>query len=197
MKRLKTAYEIALERANSLDKELSAEEKALFQREKLKPLLADFYREKIGPDQLWEELKKEEDPELYLQAQLLLLESIGLQTAATELQRRKEAVLAVEALRGGERSPLIERLLEGLVEIQENYQQRLTEYRNFYEKALKNARMSLQPVHTSDGRVVMQMQKNLDGLTEERLEKGLQELEQQSNQAINELLAELRENLKT
>ncbi|NLJ83641.1 MAG: hypothetical protein GX336_01855 [Halanaerobiaceae bacterium] len=197
MKRLKTAYEIALERANSLDKELSAEEKALFQREKLKPLLADFYREKIGPDQLWEELKKEEDPELYLQAQLLLLESIGLQTAATELQRRKEAVLAVEALRGGERSPLIERLLEGLVEIQENYQQRLTEYRNFYEKALKNARMSLQPVQTSDGRVVMQMQKNLDGLTEERLEKGLQELEQQSNQAINELLAELRENLKT
>lgn len=197
MKRLKTAYEIALERANSLDKELSAEEKALFQREKLKPLLADFYREKIGPDQLWEELKKEEDPELYLQAQLLLLESIGLQTAATELQRRKEAILAVEALRGGERSPLIERLLEGLVEIQENYQQRLTEYRNFYEKALKNARMSLQPVQTSDGRVVMQMQKNLDGLTEERLEKGLQELEQQSNQAINELLAELRENLKT
>jgi len=197
LKRLKTAYEIALERANSLDKELSAEEKALFQREKLKPLLADFYREKIGPDQLWEELKKEEDPELYLQAQLLLLESIGLQTAATELQRRKEAVLAVEALRGGERSPLIERLLEGLVEIQENYQQRLTEYRNFYEKALKNARMSLQPVQTSDGRVVMQMQKNLDGLTEERLEKGLQELEQQSNQAINELLAELRENLKT
>lgn len=197
MKRLKTAYEIALERANSLDKELSAEEKPLFQREKLKPLLADFYREKIGPDQLWEELKKEEDPELYLQAQLLLLESIGLQTAATELQRRKEAVLAVEALRGGERSPLIERLLEGLVEIQENYQQRLTEYRNFYEKALKNARMSLQPVQTSDGRVVMQMQKNLDGLTEERLEKGLQELEQQSNQAINELLAELRENLKT
>ena len=57
--------------------------------------------------------------------------------------------------------------------------------------------MSLQPVQTSDGRVVMQMQKNLDGLTEERLEKGLQELEQQSNQAINELLAELRENLKT
>ena len=197
MKRLKTAYEIALERANSLDKELSAEEKALFQREKLKPLLADFYREKIGPDQLWEELKKEEDPELYLQAQLLLLEAIGLQTAATELQRRNEARLAVEALRGGERSPLIERLLEGLVEIQENYQQRLTEYRNFYEKALKNARMSLQPVQTSDGRVVMQMQKNLDGLTEERLEKGLQELEQQSNQAINELLAELRENLKT
>ena len=42
MKRLKTAYEIALERANSLDKELSAEEKALFQREKLKPLWLIF-----------------------------------------------------------------------------------------------------------------------------------------------------------
>ena len=34
MKRLKTAYEIALERANSLDSEQSAEEKALFQRGK-------------------------------------------------------------------------------------------------------------------------------------------------------------------
>ena len=104
MKRLKTAYEIALERANSLDSEQSAEEKALFQREKLRPLLADFYRAKIGPEQLWEELQKKDEPELYEQAQLLLLESIGLQTSADELQRRKEAILAVESLRGGANS---------------------------------------------------------------------------------------------
>lgn len=197
MKRLKTAYEIALERANSLDSEQSAEEKALFQREKLRPLLADFYRAKIGPEQLWEELQKKDEPELYEQAQLLLLESIGLQTSADELQRRKEAILAVESLRGGANSSLIERIIEEIVEVQENYRQRLDEYRNFYEKALKNARMSLKPVRTSDGRVVMQVQRNLDGLTEEKLEKALQELEQQSNQVINRLLVELKENLKS
>jgi|SRR5690554_4879502 hypothetical protein len=197
MKRLKTAYEIALERANSLDSEQSAEEKALFQREKLRPLLADFYRAKIGPEQLWEELQKKDEPELYEQAQLLLLESIGLQTSADELQRRKEAILAVESLRGGANSSLIERIIEEIVEVQENYRQRLDEYRNFYEKALKNARMSLKPVRTSDGRVVMQVQRNLDGLTEEKLEKALQELEQQSSQVINRLLAELKENLKS
>ena len=197
MKRLKTAYEIALERANSLDSEQSAEEKALFQREKLRPLLADFYRAKIGPEQLWEELQKKDEPELYEQAQLLLLESIGLQTSADELQRRKEAILAVESLRGGANSSLIERIIEEIVEVQENYRQRLDEYRNFYEKALKNARMSLKPVRTSDGRVVMQVQRNLDGLTEEKLEKALQELEQQSSQVINRLLAELNENLKS
>lgn len=197
MKRLKTAYEIALERANSLDSEQSAEEKALFQREKLRPLLADFYRAKIGPEQLWEELQKKDEPELYEQAQLLLLESIGLQTSADELQRRKEAILAVESLRGGANSSLIERIIEEIVEVQENYRQRLDEYRNFYEKALKNARMSLKPVRTSDGRVVMQVQRNLDGPTEEKLEKALQELEQQSSQVINRLLAELIENLKS
>ncbi|MFI5358992.1 MAG: hypothetical protein ACHQYO_02975 [Halanaerobiales bacterium] len=197
MKRLKTAYEIALERANSLDSEQSAEEKALFQREKLRPLLADFYRAKIGPEQLWEELQKKDEPELYEQAQLLLLESIGLQTSADELQRRKEAILAVESLRGGANSSLIERIIEEIVEVQENYRQRLDEYRNFYEKALKNARMSLKPVRTSDGRVVMQVQRNLDGPTEEKLEKALQELEQQSSQVINRLLAELKENLKS
>lgn len=197
MKRLKTAYEIALERANSLDSEQSAEEKVLFQREKLRPLLADFYRAKIGPEQLWEELQKKDEPELYEQAQLLLLESIGLQTSADELQRRKEAILAVESLRGGANSSLIERIIEEIVEVQENYRQRLDEYRNFYEKALKNARMSLKPVRTSDGRVVMQVQRNLDGLTEEKLEKALQELEQQSSQVINRLLAELKENLKS
>lgn len=197
MKRLKTAYEIALERANSLDSEQSAEEKVLFQREKLRPLLADFYRAKIGPEQLWEELQKKDEPELYEQAQLLLLESIGLQTSADELQRRKEAILAVESLRGGANSSLIERIIEEIVEVQENYRQRLDEYRNFYEKALKNARMSLKPVRTSDGRVVMQVQRNLDGPTEEKLEKALQELEQQSSQVINRLLAELKENLKS
>lgn len=195
MKRLKTAYEIALERAKSLDGDLSKEEKSLFLREKLKPLLADFYRSKIGPEDLWQELKKEEDQDLCREVQLMLLRSMGLQTTAEDLQRRKEGILAVESLLGGEKSPLIEQVIEEIREVQENYRSRLEDYRKFYEKALKNAGMKMKPVRTRDGQVVMQLQRELDGLTEERLEKSLQELEKQSSQKISDLVKELEETL--
>ncbi len=195
MKRLKTAYEIALERAKSLDGDLSKEEKSLFLREKLKPLLADFYRSKIGPEDLWQELKKEEDQDLCREAQLMLLRSMGLQTTAEDLQRRKEGILAVESLLGGEKSSLIEQVIEEIREVQENYRSRLEDYRKFYEKALKNAGMKMNPVRTRDGQVVMQLQRELDGLTEERLEKSLQELEKQSSQKISDLVKELEETL--
>lgn len=195
MKRLKTAYEIALERAKSLDGDLSKEEKSLFLREKLKPLLADFYRSKIGPEDLWQELKKEEDQDLCREVQLMLLRSMGLQTTAEDLQRRKEGILAVESLLGGEKSSLIEQVIEEIREVQENYRSRLEDYRKFYEKALKNAGMKMKPVRTRDGQVVMQLQRELDGLTEERLEKSLQELEKQSSQKISDLVKELEETL--
>ncbi|MFY9394564.1 MAG: hypothetical protein WBI32_01425 [Halanaerobiales bacterium] len=195
MKRLKTAYEIALERAKSLDGDLSKEEKSLFLREKLKPLLADFYRSKIGPEDLWQELKKEEDQDLCREAQLMLLRSMGLQTTAEDLQRRKEGILAVESLLGGEKSSLIEQVIEEIREVQENYRSRLEDYRKFYEKALKNAGMKMKPVRTRDGQVVMQLQRELDGLTEERLEKSLQELEKQASQKISDLVKELEETL--
>lgn len=195
MKRLKTAYEIALERAKSLDGDLSKEEKSLFLREKLKPLLADFYRSKIGPEDLWQELKKEEDQDLCREVQLMLLRSMGLQTTAEDLQRRKEGILAVESLLGGEKSSLIEQVIEEIREVQENYRSRLEDYRKFYEKALKNAGMKMKPVRTRDGQVVMQLQRELDGLTEERLEKSLQELEKQASQKISDLVKELEETL--
>ena len=53
----------------------------------------------------------------------------------------------------------------------------------------------MKPVRTRDGQVVMQLQRELDGLTEERLEKSLQELEKQSSQKISDLVKELEETL--
>lgn len=195
MKKLKSTYEIAMERAKSLDGELTSEEKAFLLQEKVKPLLANFYKAKIGPDQLWQELKAENDPELYIQVQLLLLESIGLQTISEEIKRRKEGMLAVENLKGGKRTSIIEQVVEQVMVLQERYRSRRKEYKELYEEALENAKMNMKPVKTKDGRIVMQLQKSLDQDTEERLENSLKELENQSKQHLNNLLDDLKKTL--
>ena len=96
MKRLKTAYEIALERANSLDSEQSAEEKALFQREKLRPLLADFYRAKDRPRPTLGGIAEKRGTGTVSAGPAFTAGVYRPSDQCDELQRRKEAILAVE-----------------------------------------------------------------------------------------------------
>ena len=57
--KIKTAIEIAMEKAALLD-ELSDEEKEEIEnKKKIEPIMANFYKLKLQPDDLWKQLKNE------------------------------------------------------------------------------------------------------------------------------------------
>ena len=192
LKKIKSAFEIAMERAEQIDDKFTAEEEEMFKREKVKPLLTKFYKNKINAEGLWQKLKEENDVELYNQAQLLLLDSIGLKTTTEQLKKRKEGILAVENLKGSSNTSIFEQAIEQIAKLQKKYRDEYERYQKMYEEAVENAEMSMKPVRTRDGKTVMQLQQSLDEDTEKQLKNALTQLETQSKQMLNQLLNDIK-----
>ncbi len=193
MGRIKSAYEIAMEKADQLDEK--GEEAGLEKRERLKPLMARFFKEKINAEKLWQELKGEERG-LLREAQVLVLESLGLRTSSEGFEKRKQAVLAIESLKEIQKSSLIEQALEQLNMLKQQY----SEDREQFEEQVKDIRernsdVKMKPVKTKDGRTVMQLQSDIDEDTMRQFSQKLTQLEKmytdKFNQAIEALKAEL------
>ncbi|MFP4016215.1 MAG: hypothetical protein ACLFUI_04205 [Halanaerobiales bacterium] len=192
MKKIKSALEIAMERVEQIDKKLSPEEEELFKREQVKPLLTKFYKNKIDAEGLWQGLKEKGDEDLFKQAQILLLDSIGLKTTEEQLRKRKEGVLAVESLKGGEYTSLLEQAIDQIKNLQQRYQQEHDRYQEMYEEAMANAEMSLRPVRTQDGKTVMKLQQSLDEDTEKRLKEAMTQLEVQSRDTLSKVINDIK-----
>ncbi|MBC7334451.1 MAG: hypothetical protein H5T85_08395, partial [Actinobacteria bacterium] len=101
--KIKTAAEIALERAAEIGDLTPEEKEAIENKKKLEPILADFYRGKVGPNELWEKLKGSKDS-LLRDAQLNLLSSLTIGHEFEEIKRRKDAILALETLKQNQKT---------------------------------------------------------------------------------------------
>ncbi|MFP4662470.1 MAG: hypothetical protein ACLFPF_09775 [Halanaerobiales bacterium] len=195
MKKIKSALEIAMERVEQIDQEFNPEEEELLKREQVKPLLTKFYKGKIDAEGLWQDLKDKGDKELYKQAQILLLDSIGLKTTEEQLKKRREGILAVENLNGGNNTSLLEQAVEQVRNLQRRYDQEHERFQEMYEKAMENAEMSLKPVRTQDGKTVMKLQQSLDEDTEKRIKQALTELEVQSREMLAKIIEDVKSSL--
>lgn len=195
MGKMKSAFEIAMEKAEAIGDELTAEEELRIKRDKIKPLLSDFYKEKISSEDLWERLKKENDSELLKEAQILLIESIGLKTADHQIKRRKAGILAIESLKGGRNSSLLEQGFEQIFNLKGRYNAERERINNIIEEQVENAQMTMKPVKTSDGRMVMKMEPAIGEETQQGFKEKLNELEMQSKQLLNQITDNIKEKL--
>lgn len=191
--KIKSAFEIAMERANQIDDKLLGEEELLNKQEELKPLLADFYKERLDAEGLWAKLKEKNDRDLYNIAQSLLLDSIGLKTSQEQLKLRKDGIVAIESLKGGENISFIEQIIDEICSLQERYNSEQDKYQKMYEEAMENAEMDLKPVRTEDGRTVMQLQPSIDKDLEKRINDAISQLEMQSKELLSNLINTARE----
>lgn len=195
MKKMKTAYEIAMEKAAKLDDGLTPEEEKMIIQDELKPIMAEFYKEKIDAEELWQKLKGKDDETYYSQAQSLMLDSIGLRTTEQQLKRRKEGILAVESLKAEQNHSFIEQYLNQISELQQKYKTERERIRSMMEEAVENAEMQMKPVQTEDGRTVMKMEPSLNEEQQQRFKNALSELEANSSEMLTRLLDEMKNNL--
>ncbi|HLV09917.1 MAG TPA: hypothetical protein VKY40_06905 [Halanaerobiales bacterium] len=194
MKKMKSAYEIAMEKADRI-KNSDLSEENLDQLEKAKSILADYYRGRIDAQGLWNKLKKDGERKLYLEVQKLLIDSIGIRNIPEQLQKRREAILAVESLKEQSNTSFVEQILEQVTQLQERYREELERLEKAEEEALENAQMQMKPVKTSEGRTVMKLEPTVDEETRNRLKKSYVELENRVSTMINELLGRLRKEI--
>jgi hypothetical protein len=96
--RIRSAVEIAMEKAAALDDLSEDEKEEIRNKKKLNPIMANFYRSRMKPDKLWEKFKNEDESMLRL-AQINLLDSLKFGIDSIEVQRRAKAIIAIESLK--------------------------------------------------------------------------------------------------
>ena len=118
---MKSAYEKAMERADEVYGANDSNVNSLEIREELKKILAPFFKEEMDAESLWHDLEGKE--EAYLkEAQLMLIESIGLRNSSEQIERRKDAVVAVESLKESGSSTFFEKQFTQAQSLQQQYQ---------------------------------------------------------------------------
>ncbi len=118
---IKSAREIAMEKTKNIEILSPQEINEIKQQEKINHILAEYYKDKIGSDDLWQHFKELPDQHL-TSAQSNLLQSMTFRSNAYEMEKRKNGILAVEHLKESNQLSEIELNLKELIKIQEDYQ---------------------------------------------------------------------------
>ncbi len=196
MGEVKSAFEKAMEKIQAIEGFTPEEKEELRDREKLKSLLAAFYKGELKRDELWERFRGMK-PSLLREAQQSLADSLRLAAAPEEFEQRKEGLLAIEALKDRKNIAAIEGILNAIAKLQK-------EYRDVRERAVKelraaieqNPQMRMRAVRTPDGRTAYQPVLSVDEAVQAKTAEFLEEHEKRYEATFGQAIARLTKELK-
>jgi len=118
--KIKSALEIAMEKANKISKLTPEEKRKIKAEEKIKSLLAKFYKGRLTPNDLWQKLKGSKTSVLK-EAQLILINSLSFRNSQNEFKLRKDGILAIEPLKEDKNISTVESILNEIILLQKEY----------------------------------------------------------------------------
>lgn len=196
MEKVKSAFEKAMEKAAEIGEFTPEEKEKLREQEKLKTLLAEFYKGQLDRDGLWQSLKGS-NPSFLKKVQQNLVDSLGLGSADEELRLRKDGILAIETLKEKQNTSMIEHILDSIVILQKEYQEGKEKAAEELREAIeRNPQLRLQPVRTPDGRSVLQAAVSVDEAVQAKLSEFLSEHEKRYSREFNRLTEKLKKEVK-
>jgi len=178
---VKSALEIALEKADKIGS-LSAEEKErLKEEEHVTGILRELYQGRIDANGLWQRLKGV-NPPLLKMAQVNIIDTLGLGGFMEDFLMKKQALLAVETLKEKPNTAVIESGLNTAESLKREFEEMKEEVAEDLKKEIeRNPKLRMQPVKMGDGRTVMQVTASVDEAVKTRLDEYLSEHEGQYN----------------
>ncbi|HSB52045.1 MAG TPA: hypothetical protein VLD40_05255 [Dissulfurispiraceae bacterium] len=196
MGKVKSAFEKAMERAAEMGELTTEEKEELREREKVKSLLAEFYKGHLKRDDLWQQLKGVK-PALLKEAQMGIVDSMRLGTPAEEFSQKRDGVLALETLKDKSRTAAVENVLKTLDAMRKEYDDRreaaIKELRTAIEK---NPQLRVRPVKTPDGRTVLQAAVSVDEAVQARMAEFLAEHEKRYEEIFGRVVEKLKGELR-
>lgn len=177
MAEVKSAFEKAMEKIKDIQGLDPEEKKEMKDRERLRSVLAAFYKGDLKRDGIWEKLKGTR-PSLLREAQENMVDSLRMSNMPEEFQRKKDGILAIEALKEKQNMSAIENSLSSVERVQKEYidirQRAVEELRAAIEE---NPKLRVRPVRTPDGRTVLQATPSVDEAVQARVGEFLAEHE--------------------
>lgn len=196
MGNVKTALEKAMEKLEGIGSLTAEEKEEIKDREKIKAVLAAFYKGEIRRDEIWEKLKGGK-PSLLREAQQNLADSIRLNSVPEELQQRKDGILAIESIKEKQNTAAIEHILNSIGRMQREYreirEQAFAEIRTAIEQ---NPQLRMRPAKGPDGRTVYQASLSVDEAVQERLAEFLSEHDRKYDAVFAKTVEKLKKEIK-
>lgn len=191
MANVKSALELALEKADKIGV-LSAEEKALMQDEaKITEILREFFLGKIDSNGLWKKFRGGK-PELLRSAQMSLIDTLSLNGMPEELQSKKEGILAIETLKEQPNTVVIESSLQAIEVLRKEYEGMKEQIAADLTKHIEgNPQLRMKQVRTPDGRT-MQVAVSVEEAVKAKLDEYLSQHEEQYANDFSGIIEELK-----
>jgi len=196
MGKVKSALEIALERAEQFGALSNDEKEKIKEEDAVKAVLGEFFQGRIDANGLWQRMKEVKRP-LLEKAQMQLIESLSLGNAQIELQMRKEGILAMETLKEKPKTALIESTLNAIEGLMKEYDQMKKNLLEDLRRQIEaNPQMRMQPVKTQDGKTVMKLTASVDETAQARFAEVLSAHDAEFSNEFSVLIEELKEALR-
>ncbi|TDO94377.1 hypothetical protein DFR79_10355 [Halanaerobium saccharolyticum] len=187
---MKSAYEIAMERADEVYGAGDEDVNSLEIREELKEIMAPFFKEEMDAEGLWHQLEDKEQ-EYLKEAQLMLIESIGLRNSSEQIKRRKEAVVAVESLKEGGNTTFFEKQFTQAQSLQQQYQTQKQQLDEQVKQHLEQAQGQGQnPLAAQAGNE--QGQNGMNAQMRQQLAQKVSEFQESFNKRFNKLIEKMK-----
>ncbi len=185
MSYIKSALEIALEKSKKIDKLSPEEMNEIKQQERIDNILANYYKDQIESDDLWQHLKDVPN-QFLIMAQNNFLQSLTFQSNDYEFKKRKDGILAIENLKKNNQSANIELYLEQLKNTQDEFQKNKEQVlKNLREELEKDPQKRLQTVQQGNQIVVKQLSLEEALEQNQQLKQKLNQLEEQFKRKFN------------
>lgn len=149
---------IARERLARIGEATPEERQKILDSDKVDFLLSAFYRGEIDSEGLWKRLREEGKPSLLREAQLKLIDSLSFGTAAADLERKKNAILAIESLKEARDTSTVEANLNRLKDLQKTYKAEIDRaYDGMKAEVERNPRLRVKQVQQGQSTMVVQL----------------------------------------
>ena len=193
---MKSAYEKAMERAEKIYDEDDGNN-SLEIREEIKNVMAPFFKGKMNAEELWDEFKNAEEKTL-VEAQLMLVESIGLRNSTDQIKRRQEALVALESLRVSENSSYFEKAFTQAQSLQQQYETQKKQLDEQVQQAINGAQGQQNTLTAQEQQTVASSEGNngMSSQMQQQIAKKLSEFQQSYNQRFNKLIKEIKAKIK-
>ncbi len=196
MDKVKSAFEKAMERAAGMGEPTSEEKEAIRAQEKVKSLLAAFFRRQIGREELWQQLRGA-DPATLRDAQTAIADSMRLTESIEDIKLRRDGILAIETLKERQNTSAVEGALKAVEKTVREYhdqkQQALDELRKAIES---DPRLRMRPVRTPDGKRVYQASVSVDEAVQQRFAEFVTEHEKRYEELYGRTIERLKKELR-
>jgi len=138
---------------------LTPEEKEkMMVSEKVNSLLSEFYQGAIDPEGLWQRLKVEDKPSLLRETQLRLVDSLNFNSIPTELQMRRDGILAIETLKKEQNTSVVESNLNLVEDLQKRYKTEMEKtYNGIRVEVEKNPQLRVKQIQQGQNNVIIQL----------------------------------------